>query len=143
MIREYKDRISKKTKEEKAIKEIEQCIKSWENDEPATVETSTMKTALKVLKEITTYREVGNVAKIKALKKKSLQCQPKYLNKKYCDYKVDDEQINSFYGTCPNCEHILNFYWHQKYCGFCGQALVWRNLKSVISKKDLDKILNM
>ena len=132
----------KLTKEENAIKQVSDCIKAWENNEPATISTETMKTVLKTLKEVKDFRDVGNVKTMKELKKLSLKRQPKSLNKKYCDYKVDDEEIHSFYATCPNCEQTLNFYWHQKYCGNCGQALIWRNLKSVISKKDLDKILN-
>lgn len=131
----------KLTKEENAIKQVSACIKAWENNEPATLSTETMKTILKTLKEVKDFRDVGNVKAMKELKKLSLKRQPKGLNKKYCDYKVDDEEIHSFYGICPNCEQPLNFYWHQKYCGNCGQALIWRNLKSVISKKDLDKII--
>ena len=141
MIREYRERTSKKSKEENAIMEIDKCLRAWEKDEPGNISTSTMKTALKALREIKDYRDIGNIAKIKKLKNKDGKRQPKHLNKKYCDYKIDDEDIGNFYGVCPSCEQPLNFYWHQKYCGNCGQALVWRNLKTIISKKDLDKIL--
>ena len=42
----------KLTKEENAIKQVSACIKAWENNEPATLSTETMKTILKTLKEI-------------------------------------------------------------------------------------------
>ena len=51
----------KLTKEENAIKQVSACIKAWENNEPATLSTETMKTILKTLKEIKDFRDVGNV----------------------------------------------------------------------------------
>ena len=68
--------------------------------------------ALKVMKEIREYRELGTVEEFKALKEKN---EPKKVV-----YMFDTDRNK--HAMCPNCRSVPVY---ARYCSVCGQKVDW------------------
>lgn len=88
--------------------------------------TEAMGMAIKALKEVQQYRQIGTVEECRNAVEKIKQ---KRVTEKYKSGSPEDIEAygeDAIFATCPTCGQLQNILWNSSNCGECGQALDWR-----------------
>lgn len=90
---------------------------------------ASVEVAIKALKEVQQYRQIGTVEECREAVEKQTAKKPEFVDTRFMNngkHISDGCQLQKCY-RCPNCnQHIFHVWDDELYCKYCGQHIDWR-----------------